>query len=148
MACTPLTPAEFKTARPSFSGVDDAVVQSYIDLAQIWAGGEWPDRLCQPVQVSVTCHLMTMDGLGADPESESFLNGEMDFQSVRSGQVTISRFRGVSQAAGKSTSEWFAQTTCGRMFLVFLRMSFGGPLYVSGAVCPPVSGYARDGWWS
>lgn len=148
MTCTPVTPAEFKTARPSFSGVADPVVQSYIDLAQIWSGGEWPSRLCNQVQFAVVCHLMTLDGLGISSESQSYLNGEMDYQSVRSGQVTVSRFRGVSQAAGKSTSDWFSQTTCGRMFLVLLRMNFGGPIYVSGTVCHSVSGYAKDGWWS
>lgn len=152
MACTPITPAEFKAAKCQFVDVANDTVQSYIDLAQVWAGGDWPDRVCKAVQVSVTCHLMTVDGQGSDPVSQSFADGSANYQSVRSGQVTVTRFRSQAEAAGRSTTDWFSQTQCGQMFLTLLRSFRGGPVAIPGGSGRCVTGYAkdayRDAWWS
>lgn len=151
MVCTPITPAQFKATKPQFSAVSDAVVQSYIDLAQIWTGGEWPLRLCVPVQVSVVCHLMTLDGLGSDARSKNNASARSEYQSIRSGNVTLTRFRSSAERAGLSTGDWFSQTPCGQQFMVFVRMMGSGARWIPGSCGCGVSGYAkdayRDGWW-
>lgn len=151
MACDPITVVRFKELKPQFAAVDNVVVSSYIDLAQLWASGDWATGYCDQVQAAVVCHLMTLDGLGSDPASRVFARGTGEYQSVRSGNVTLTRFRSVAERAGQSTPEWFAQTQCGRMFLAMLRTLNSGPRYAVGSVGACVSGYAkdayRDGWW-
>lgn len=148
MGCDRLTVERFKQTKPSFADVDDGLVETYIDLAQIWAAGEWPDRFCEIVQVCVVCHLMTLDGQGTAADAQAFLSGESDMHIIKSGTVTLSRFRSSAQNAGMSTSDWFGQTQCGRMYLVLLRSVFSGPIVVGPGMGPPVTGYAKDGWWS
>lgn len=151
MTCTPITPGQFRQAKQQFLGVSDDIVQSYIDLAQVWTGGEWPDRLCTPVQVAVVCHLMTLDGLGSDPRSKNNASARSEFQSIRSGNVTLTRFRSTAERAGLSTGDWFSQTPCGQQFMVFVRMIGSGARWASGSFGREISGYAkdayRDGWW-
>ena len=150
MACTAITPARFKALKSQFSAVQDAVVSDYISLAQLWAA-DWPDSVCEAVQVAVTCHLMTLDGKGTDTDSKGFATGRGDMQSIRSGSVTLTRFRAASEGAGLSTVEWFSQTPCGRQFLVYLRMYKAGPRVAMGAACGTPSPYAKDwsegAWW-
>lgn len=149
MTCTPITPSQFKQLKPSFQCVSDDVVQQYIELAQLWAS-DWPDKICETVQVAVTCHLLTLDGLGSSGESRLFASGRGDLQSIRTGNVTLTRFRSAAEGAGKSTIDWFGQTTCGRAFMVYVRMYKGGPRVGMGASCGDVSPYAKDIgrlWW-
>jgi hypothetical protein len=151
MTCDQITPAELKQLKPKFSAVDDDVVQQYIDLAQIWAAGDWSGSNCGAVQASVVCHLMTLDGLGTGAESRTFYRGDGEYQTIKSGGVTFVRFKSVADGAGMSTSQWFAQTSCGRMFLAIRRALVFGPVVVVGSVDRGVSGYAKDstivGWW-
>ncbi len=148
MACEPITPAQFREKKQQFSDVGDVDVQNYIDLAQIWCGGNWPESLCQSAQVAVVCHLMTLDGIGTDRESREFRSGRGEFQTVKTGSVTLTRFRSVAEGAGLSTSSWFEQTVCGRHFLAMMRTVLSGPVYVGGSSSSAVSAYAKDGWWS
>lgn len=152
MPCQQITASLFKTKKPQFSSVDNTVVESYIELAQIWAGGEWPARLCEPVQVAVVCHLMTLDGLGSDARSKNNASGRSEFQTIRTGSVTLTRFRSAAESAGMSTTSWFSQTPCGQQYLVFARMCFSGARWVGGSDPGAVSPYAkdayRDGWWT
>lgn len=151
LSCSPITPVQFKTAKPQFSAVGDALVQTYIDLAQVWATADWPDSLCLPVQVSLVCHLMTLDGLGSDSRSRNFGRGTNEYQSVRTGSVTLTRFRSSAERAGLSTGDWFSQTPCGQQFMVFVRMFMSGARWVGTPYSAGVTPYAkdayRDGWW-
>lgn len=151
MTCEPLTPAEFKVLKPKFSAVDDDVVQQYIDLAQVWASGDWSGAHCGAVQAAVVCHLMTLDGLGTGSESRTFSRGDGEYQSIKTGGVTFVRFKSVADGAGMSTSQWFAQTSCGRMFLTMRRAMVFGPIVVVGSCDGGASSYAKDapfsGWW-
>lgn len=151
MTCDKITATTFKTYKPSFSSVESSIIEPYIDVAQIWAKNDWPDDFCIPVQIAVTCHLLTLDGYNPTPEGQSFASNEVEFQSVKSSNVTVTRFRNVSERAGQSTNDWFSQTTCGRHFLVLLRMCFSGPRVVGGGRPIPTNTYTkdhyRDGWW-
>ena len=147
----PVTPAQLRSARPQFAAVSDWVVQQYLDQAVIGAGPGWPDWLQDQAQIAYACHLMTLDGLGTDPASQSFASGHSEFQSIRSGAVTLTRFRSSAEAAGHSYSGWLAQTPCGRQFLVWLRSVRGGPRVAMGGVGRGgVGAYAKDwpllGW--
>ena len=147
-----ITPAQFKAAKPQFSAVLDETVQTYIDLAQIWASGVWPDNMVDQVQIAVVCHLMTLDGLGTDQASRDNASGRGEFQTIKTGNVTLTRFRSTAEGAGQSTGAWFAQTPCGRQFLVFVRMISSGARWVGTPTGVPTTGYAkdvyRDGWWT
>lgn len=147
MSCEPITPTKFKQMKTQFSSVDNDVVQGYIDLARVWTDGDWTERLCVPVQVAVVCHLMTLDGLGSDPRSKNNASGRSDFQSVRSGNVTLTRFRSSAERAGLSTGDWFSQTPCGQQFMVFARMA-SGSRWIGAGGGAGITGYAKDGWWS
>lgn len=141
-----VTPTEFKTAKPQFAAVSDATVQGYLDLSELWVNGwpaEWEDR----ATIAVTCHLMTIDGLGTDAGSQAFASGMGAFSTIKSGELTLSRFKGQAESAGQSTSGWFGQTPCGQQYLAMSRVLFGGPRVARGTVGGCVSPYAKDAWW-
>ena len=141
MPYDPLTTAEFKTLKPQFADVADATVQAYLDAAALFVSTSWPETLYQAGHGAMTCHMMTIDGLGTDNASLSFAGGEGEFQTIRSGNVTVTRFRDASLSAGQSTSGWLGQTACGRMYLVWLRTFSGGPRIAYGGVTP------SSGFW-
>ncbi|MBV2144240.1 DUF4054 domain-containing protein [Falsochrobactrum sp. TDYN1] len=142
MACDPITPARFKELKPQFAAVDDAVITGYITLGGMWVDGSWPDRLCEAAQTAIVCHLMTLDGLGTDAQSQQFKAGLSNFQSFKSGELTLTRFQ--KSAGETSYSEWLAQTSCGAFFAQLLRMAKGGPRIAMGGVGGAQSGYAKD----
>lgn len=142
MAYTPITPVRFKQLKPQFATVDDVIVQSYIDLAQLWVDGSWPERAWEAAQASIVCHLMTIDGQGTDAQSKLFKSGRSDFQSIKSGEVTLTRFQ--KSAADMTYLDWLSQTQCGAFFVQLLRMAKGGPRIAMGGVGGHQSGYAKD----
>lgn len=142
MAYEDLTPARFKALKPQFAAVDDAVAQSYIDMASVFVDQSWPEKLYEQGWVAYTCHLMTLDGLGTDAESRSQASGRSQYQSIRSGELTLTRFQ---KAAGDTSyGDWLSQTNCGAYFFQLLRMVKGGPRVAVGAVGGCLSGYAKD----
>lgn len=138
-----MTPAEFKALKPQFSAVPDVTVQAYLTLAESIAF----DPALGIAVASLACHLMTLDGLGTDAQSQSFADGSAAFQTIRSGQLTLTRFQ---KAAGGSTYlDWLARTTCGEFYLIMLRGLRGGPRVALGGSGVGTSPYAKD-WpfWS
>lgn len=142
MACTPITPARFKEMKPQFAAVDDAIIDGYIALGALWVDGSWPDRLCEAAQSAIVCHLMTLDGLGSDAESLGQASGSAQYQSVKSGELTLTRFQ--KTAGTMSHMDWLSQTKCGAFFAQLLRMAKGGPRIAMGGVGGCHSGYAKD----
>lgn len=148
----PVTPSQFKTAKPQFAEVDDATVQAFLDLAKLWVDGSWPDELYSPATIAATCHLMTIEGLGSDAQSKGFSTGLASFQSYRSGELSFTRY--ARNAADMSFSDWLGQTSCGVFFLQLLRMAKAGPRVAMGGIMHGQSGYAKDvpgnpipEWW-
>jgi len=142
MAYEDLTPTRFKELKPQFAAVDDAVVQSYIDMASVFVDQSWPEKLYEQGWVAYTCHLMTLDGLGTDAESRSQASGRSQYQSIKSGELTLTRFQ---REAGESDYlSWLGQTKCGQYFAVLLKIVKGGPRVAIGAVGYCASGYAKD----
>lgn len=151
MPYEPVTPAQFKAAKPQFEDVEDSVVQSYLTTAELYVDESWPERFYQPAIIAVTCHLMTLDGQGTDATSQSFAQGTQGYQSIKSGDFSLTRFRNEAQDAGLSTTGWFNQTPCGQQYLMWVRMFKGGPVVAVGCDRRAISTYAkdlhRDSWW-
>lgn len=137
-----VTPAQFKAAKPQFAAVADATVQSYLDMAVRFSDDTWGTDQ-DLATISITCHMLTLDGLGTDPASVSYASGGSQYQSIRSGQLTLTRY--ASNSAGDGTyGSWLAQTQCGQFYAILLRMNRGGPRVAYGGVgCGP-SPYAKD----
>lgn len=142
MAYTPVTPEQFKAAKPQFAAVPDETIQVYLDMAGLWVDDSWPERLYQPAVIASACHLMTLEGLGTDEQSQSFASGEAAYQSIKSGEVTLTRYQ--KAAGAMSYSDWLGQTTCGAFFMQLLRMAKAGPRVAMGGVGGCHSGYAKD----
>lgn len=137
-----LTPDKFKQLKPQFADVSDAVIEGYIELGGLWVDNSWPDRLTEAAQAAIVCHLMTLDGLGTDAESQGQASGAAQYQSVRSGELTLTRYQ--KTAGDMSYSEWLSQTKCGAFFAQLLRMAKAGPRVAMGSVNAGASGYAKD----
>ncbi len=138
-----MTPSEFKALKPQFTGVDDAVVQSYLDMA----AGLVFDPENDMAVAALTCHMMTLDGQGTDAQSQSWSDGSAGFHTIRSGQLTLTRFQ--KAAGGASYTDWLGQTNCGQFYALLLRANSGGPRVARGGSGYGVTAYAKD-WpfWS
>lgn len=152
MAYPEVTPAQFKTAKPQFTEVANETVQVYLDLAGLWVDQSWPEKFYAPALIAATCHLMTLDGLGRDPQSILFASGAANFQSVKSGELTLTRYS--KEAGSQSFSDWLLLTSCGAFFWQLLKAVRGGPRVAMGGIGGAQSGYAKDvpgnsipGWW-
>jgi hypothetical protein len=147
MAYTPVTPAQFKAAKPQFSPVNDGTVQMYLDMAgTIAADDSWPETIYPLAIISYSCHLMTLDGLGTDTESEQQSSGTAAFQTIKSADLTLTRY---AKAAGQSPYlDWLSSTKCGQFYALLLSQAKAGPRVLTvSAGC--VSPYAKDvpmGW--
>lgn len=139
-----VTPTSFKAAKPQFAAVPDGTVQTYIDFAlATFVDDAWGDMQDQATILFV-CHLMTLDGLGTDPTSQGFATGTAAYQSVKSGQLTVTRFQ--STTDGTTFGGWLQESPCGRQYYMLLRMMRGGPRVALGGGGRCVSGYAKDLW--
>lgn len=136
-----MTPTEFKTRKPQFAAVPDVTVQMYLDMAGRYAF----DPTNDDAVAALTCHFMTLDGLGTDAASKSWATGAASYQSIKSGQLTLTRYQ---KAAGEGTTwtSWLGQTQCGQFYALLLKMARGGPRVVTGGVYAYGSGYAKDVW--
>jgi len=135
-----LTPSEFKALKPQFANVPDATVEGYLSMsARLVFDPDDADAMA-----ALTCHLMTLDGLGTDAQSESFAEGTASFQTIRSGDLTLTRFQ--SQSSGSSYVDWLRQTPCGSFYALLLKMTRGGPRVATGGGGRCRTAYAKDGW--
>lgn len=149
-----VTVAQFKEAKPQFSDVADDVVQMYLDLGVLFVDDSWPASAHDPALIAITCHLMTLEGLGNDAESQGYASGSSDYQTIRSGELTLTRAREAS--SGMTYDEWLMQTRCGQFYMQLLRMVKGGPRVAMALGGSVRSAYAKDwplgtggwpSWW-
>ena len=138
-----VTVAQFKTAKQQFAAVPDVRVQAYLDMTAAIVFDPENDLAV----TALTCHLMTLDGLGTDAQSQSWSDGSAGFQTIRSGQLTLTRFQ--KAAGGGSYVDWLGQTACGGFYALLLRANGGGPRVARGGSGVGRSYYAKD-WpfWS
>lgn len=139
-----LTAQQFKDLKTQFCAVSDATLTAYLGQAEILIGESWPDNIYNLVLAAMTCHLLTIDGRGTDSESKSFSQGTTEFQTIKSGDLTLTRFKSMADAAGQSYGGWLSQTGCGRTYLTFARLYRSGPRVAMGGTGSAVSPYAKD----
>lgn len=139
MSRDPVTPALFKQIKPSFSDVDDAVIQYYLDQAALSVGSAWPDNMYQSGIIALTCHLMTLQGLGTSEEAQTASSGGL--VRLKSASVDVQ----VSQTAADAIAKGgYEATACGREFARLMGMLHAGPITVGGSAGPCASPYAKD----
>lgn len=138
-----LTPALFKDRKPQFASVDDDIVQGYIDAAVRFVDGGWPDPDYINAWIAAACHLMTLDGLGTDAISQANASGASEYQTVKSGELTLTRGRSSSSSSDPAWA-WWQSTPCGRYYAMLLRLNRHGAVGVSVARGACVSPYAKD----
>lgn len=136
-----MTPAEFKQLKPQFAAVPDEVVQAYLTLAERIVFDPEDDA----AMAALTCHLMTLDGLGTDPTSAGYRTGAAQYQSIKSGQLTLTRYQR-DAGSGTSYTSWLGQTPCGQFYAILLKMARGGPRVALGGGGLCRTAYAKDGW--
>lgn len=134
-----MTPAQFKARKPQFKDVLDPTVQMYLDLAGRMAFDPTDD-----VVAAWACHVMTLDGLGSDAASQAQKSGTAGYQTIKSGQLTLTRFQ--EQSNGSTYGNWLQQTPCGQFYYLLLRANRGGPRVALGGGGPCRTAYAKDGW--
>ncbi|MFC6487361.1 DUF4054 domain-containing protein [Nitratireductor sp. GCM10026969] len=141
-AYDPVTPAEFKAAKPQFDAVDNATVQQYLDMAALWVDKSWVASSYRPAIIALTCHLMTLAGLGNDADSSAHKDGTAGFQTIKSGTLTLTKFAKDSNQS--DYQRWITSTACGEYFWILFQMNKRGPrvAVVSTGICP--SPYAKD----
>lgn len=142
MSHEPLTPAIFKQRKPQFVAVDDPTVQQYIDLAGRMVDESWQEPDYLNAWVAMTCHMMTLDGLGTDAASTAYASGASEYQTIKSGELTLTRFK--AAGADGSVWSWLQSTPCGRYYAMLLRLNRYGPVGISVASGACVSPYAKD----
>ena len=115
MPYTPPTADDLKTRFPAFSGVDDAVVEYWIDDAARVVDESWPENSFAPAIMAHAAHMMTEVGVlggGAIPAGVT---------SFKSGTFSATISDRVASATGYGTSFY------GRQFLALRRAAFMGP---------------------
>lgn len=138
MAFVKPTPADLKLRLPEFADVADATIQTYIDMASRFVDTSWFEEDYTDAILYFAAHLMALAGIGKGPDSVGNASNMSIYQSIRSGQLTLTR------GSSASNDAWsFNSTRYGRLFAFFLKLNKGGPRVAIGNMTP-VSGYAKD----
>lgn len=142
------TAAELKVRFPEFSAVDDTVVDARIEEAARMVDETWTEGDYALAIMLYACHIMALEGLGTGPDSQANTGQMANFQTIRSGQLTLTR--GSYSHGGGDTGDWYASTRYGSRFWRLLKLNKGGPtVAIAAAAIAGVSGYAKDGpLWS
>lgn len=137
-----LTPERFRTLKPEFQSLPDTEIQPRIDLASRFVDETWLENDYEPAWAAMTCHLLTLDGLGTSTEAEIAASGGSKLTSLKSGTLSLTFASG--QSSGDDFKDWLNESTCGRFYLTLLRLNKGGPRLLTGGMVGPSSGYAKD----
>lgn len=138
-----VTPVQFKTAKPQFADVPDETVQTYLDMAALMAvDASWPAAYRDPATIAFTCHLMTLDGLGTDGDSALQSSGLAAYQSIKSGELSLTRYQKTAETT--DFSSWLGETSCGKFYAIMLQQVKRGPVLLYGGIGHCVSPYAKD----
>ncbi len=125
MAYTIPTVSDLNERYPSFLAVDDLTIQLAIDDATRMVDTSWTEGDYATAIILYACHLMALDGLGTSPDAQANTGQAANFQTIRSGQLTLTR--GSSASSGEIGSEgWYNSTRFGRRFWMLLKQNRGG----------------------
>lgn len=118
MPYTVPTAADLKTRYPAFAAVPDVTVDAVIieanrSVDETWTEGDYTQAI-----MLLSCHIMAMEGLGTDPDSQSNTGQMSNFQLIRSGQLTLQRKQSASASSG--SADWYGLTRYGNRYLELL----------------------------
>ena len=116
MAYTVPTAADLKARYPAFAAVADATVNAMIVEANRSVDETWTEGDYTLAIMTLAAHIMAMEGLGTDPDSQNNTGQMSNFQLIRSGQLTLQR---KSQTV-TGTVDWYSQTRFGTRYLELL----------------------------
>lgn len=122
MAYTDATAADLKDAFPRFAAVADETVEFWLERARRQVDTSWTEDDYAMAQMLLAAHHMTLQGLGTGAEAEAAAAGTGDYQTIRSGSLTLQRFDRGSSAQGTLGS-----TSYGRQFADLRVTNKGGP---------------------
>lgn len=142
MAYTMPTAADLKTRFPEFSTVDDAVVTARIEEAARMVDETWTEGDYTLAIELYACHIMALGGLGTGRDSLNYSGQMSNFQTIRSGQLTLTR--GSKTGGAGDTGDWYALTSYGTRFWRLLKQNKGGPSVAVTETDAYPSGYAKD----
>lgn len=137
MAYTKPTPDEFKTRFPAFASVDGSLIQSVLDNeVPLYLDDSWisQENYTQGAML-YTAHALTLDGHGTSAEAKAAAGGRLNYQSIRSGQLSLTRFARDSSSAAAGA---FGLTSYGQRFLEILKRNSPGILAAGGNGTVPV----------
>lgn len=131
MAYTAPTPQTLQLRYPAFAGVDDAVIQYWLDDAVRSVDESWAEGDFQPARMALAAHMMAMQGLGASEGAALRLPAGVT--RFRSGAMDVQVSDSVAIAATKGGYE---ATRYGQEYLQILRRNKGGPTVITSPIVP------------
>lgn len=146
MAYTPPSPADFKARFPRFAAVNDAVIQQGLDEAARYVDKSWPEADFALGRMLYAAHVLTTDGFGEGTEAQLNAEGVGDFQSIKLGSLSLTRFSKDAKAmTGNAFLDQLQSTTYGQRFLALAAVAVGGgPLVANGGIDAGTNPNARD----
>lgn len=134
------TAADLKTAFPEFAAVSDAVVNEALGEAERMVDTSWTEGDYTTAIMLYACHVMALNGYGTGPDGLANSGQLAAFQTIRSGQLTLTR----KASASGGEASWYSMTRYGQRFWRLLRLNKGGVRVAvpTGEGLP--SGYAKD----
>lgn len=145
MAYSPPTPAQMKARFPKFAAVDDSVLQQGLDEAARVVDETWPEDDFAMGRMLYAAHVLTLDGFGEGTEAQLNAEGVGDFQSIKLGTLSLSRFeKGAASKTGNAFLDGLNSTTYGQRFLAIAARFAGGPIVAGGCAGGVTHPNARD----
>lgn len=143
MAYTLPTPQNIKDRWPAiFGDVSDATIQIWIDTAALQHDQSWLETDYTYGIELLAGHLMIENGIGKGAQAEANAGGMSAFQTIKSGQLTLTR-GATSQDGGSVPSPWNS-TQFGIQWYWLARKNRPPATVAAGGPGIGVSGYAKD----
>lgn len=137
------TVAWLKLMYPAFVTVPDAQVQAFIDRAGRTVTSAWDVDDYADGVLLLACHLMVLSGLGGGAEAQAYANGMSAYQSVRSGQLSLTKGSGAGSGADGVPSPWNG-SQYGVQFYWLAKRNVPGVAVALADTSAVPSAYAKD----
>ena len=143
MAYTLPTPQNIKDRWPAiFGAVSDGTIQIWINTAALSVDTSWLETDYTVAIELLAAHLMIENGIGAGAQAEANAGGMSAFQTIKSGQLTLSRGT-TSQNSDGVPSPWNS-TSFGIQWYWLARKNRPIATVAIGDAGIGTSGYAKD----
>lgn len=143
MSYTVPTPQNIKDRWPAiFGAVGDGTIQIWINTAALSVDQSWLETDYTVAIELLAAHLMIENGIGAGAQAEANAGAMSAFQTIKSGQLTLTR-GATSQDGGSVPSPWNT-TQFGIQWYWLARKNKPPATVAVGGPIGGTSGYAKD----